>query len=88
MPAVNARYLKRTHKFGIEVAKTVKEALEIDKRTGTTFWRDASDLEVKNVNVAFQDLKEGEIVPVGYQEIRCHIIFDVKFGSLKTLQRH
>ena len=88
MPAVNARYLKRTHKFGIEVAKTVKEALEIDKRTGTTFWRDAIALEVKNMNVAFQDLEEGEIVPVGYQEIRCHMIFDVKVGSLKRKARY
>jgi len=86
--AVNARYLKRTHKFGIEVPKTVKEALEIDRQTGTTYWRDAIDLEVKNVNVAFQDLEDGENVPVGYQQIRCHMIFDVKVGSLKRKARY
>lgn len=34
--ATNKRYHKRTHKFGIELPKTVKEAMEIDARTGTT----------------------------------------------------
>ena len=38
--AVNARYLKRTHKFGIRLPKTVKEALEIDKENGNTMWAD------------------------------------------------
>ena len=31
-------YLKRTHKFGIEVPKTVKEALKLDRKNGNTFW--------------------------------------------------
>ena len=34
--AVKSRYAKRTHKFGIRVPKSVKEALEIDKETNTT----------------------------------------------------
>ncbi len=37
----NPRFLKRTHKFGIEVPKTVKVALDIDRRNGNTFWADA-----------------------------------------------
>jgi hypothetical protein len=47
--ASNKCYHKRTHKFGIELPKTVKEALEIDHRTGTTYWRDALKLEMDNV---------------------------------------
>jgi hypothetical protein len=35
---LNSCYHKRTHKFGIEVPKTVKRALEIDKETQTDFW--------------------------------------------------
>jgi hypothetical protein len=31
------RYLKRTHKFGIEVP-SFKEALELDKKNGNTLW--------------------------------------------------
>jgi hypothetical protein len=35
------RYLKRTHKFGIDVPKTVKEALALDHKNGNTLWADA-----------------------------------------------
>lgn len=47
--AVNSRYHKRTHKFGIEIPKTVKRALEIDKETGTDFWEKAILKEMKHV---------------------------------------
>ena len=86
--AVNSRYLLRTHKFGIEIPKSVEEAFAIDKATNTTFWTDAIDLEIKNVDVAFQDLEDNEQVPVGYQFVRCHMIFDVKAGSLKRKARY
>ena len=65
--AVNSRYLLRKHKYGVELPKTLKEAIEIDRKTGTTYWRDAVALEVKNVDVAFKDLRDDEKVPVGYQ---------------------
>ena len=47
---------KTTHKFGIHLPKTIKEALEIDKQTGTRFWRDAIATEMKDVDVAFEHL--------------------------------
>ncbi|GAX09610.1 hypothetical protein FisN_38Lu038 [Fistulifera solaris] len=34
---VKSRYWKTTHKFGIRIPKTVKEALQIDKETGTDY---------------------------------------------------
>ena len=39
--AVQSRYLKRTHKFGIEIPKNVTDALQIDRDTNTTFWHEA-----------------------------------------------
>jgi Reverse transcriptase (RNA-dependent DNA polymerase) len=45
-------------------------------------------LEIKNVYIAFSDLDEDERVPVGYQQIRWHMIFDVKVGSLKQKARY
>jgi predicted GTPase len=44
----------RTHKFGIAIPKTVAEALDLDRISGTTHWRDALNLKVKIVEVAFQ----------------------------------
>ena len=76
--ANHARYVKRTHKFGIEMPKTVQRALEIDRETGTTFWRDAIAKEMNTVNPAFKFLDEGVAQPIGYTPIRGHIIFDVK----------
>ncbi len=50
---LSARYLKRTHKFGIECPKTVEDALELDKHNNNTMWANAIAKEMKNVRVAF-----------------------------------
>ena len=75
------KYWHRTHKYGIELPKTVKEALEIDKRTGTSFWRDAIEKEMRNVSVAFQ-FNDGDAIPPGYKYIDCHMVFDIKMVGL------
>ena len=81
--ASNKRYHKRMHKFGIEVPKSIKVALDIDRRTNTTYWRDGLKLEMDNVIIAFDILADGDELPVGYQQIKCHMIFDIKMGSLQ-----
>jgi hypothetical protein len=48
-------------KFGIELPQTVQEALEIDRRTGTTFWRDAINKEMATVAHVFEFVKDDEI---------------------------
>jgi len=78
MKSTRKLYLKRSHKFGIRLPKTVEEALEIDKQTKTTFWRDAIHKEMKNNRLAFKVLEEEERVPMGYKWIKCHMIFDIK----------
>ena len=84
---LKARYWRTTHKFGIEVPKTVPDALAIDERTGTDFWRKAIDKEMSKVKVAWrthengtpEEAREGKVANlIGYQEIKCHLIFDVK----------
>ena len=80
---INNRYHKKMHKFGIELPKMIQQALDIDKQTGTTYWYDAIQKEVCNVKVAFNILDENENVPVGYQFIKCHMVFDLKMGTLQ-----
>ena len=36
----------------------------------------------------FNILKDAERVPVGYQEIKCHMIFDIKFNDLRRKARY
>ena len=75
---VRSHYWKRTHKFGILIPKSVKEALLLDDETGTDLWQKAIEKEIKNVMPAFTFLEQDEKVPIGYQHIDCHMIFDVK----------
>jgi hypothetical protein len=82
----NPRYLKRAHKFGIALPKTVKEALELDKN-GNTFWADAIAKEMKDVCVAFKILLDGQSAPIGYQKIPCHIISDIKMEDFRCKAR-
>ena len=60
----------------------VKEALQIYKENGDTKWWDAIFQEMGNVRPAFQ-VHEGTKtdLPIGYQQIKCHMIFDVKMGE-------
>ena len=76
------RYWKRTHKYGVELPKSVKEALAIDARTKTTFWFDAIKKEMKNVMPAFEFV-DGDKIPIGYKHIVCHMVFDVKHDLVR-----
>jgi len=79
---VKSKYWVRTHKFGIRVPKSVNEAKRLDKANGDTLWCDAICKEMKNVRIAFEEFK-GDVSAItpGYQEIRCHMIFDIKMGE-------
>ncbi len=81
------RYLKRTHKFGIEISKTVKEALALDRKTGNTLWADAIAKEMREVRIAFNILPDGCSAPIGYQKIPCHMVFDIKMEDFRQKAR-
>ena len=81
------RYLKKRFKFGIEVPKTIKEAYAIDKKNGNTKWADSIAKELRNVKVAFKILDQDDRVPIGYQQIRMHWIFDIKMEDFRRKAR-
>ncbi|KAL7480720.1 hypothetical protein ACHAW6_006385 [Cyclotella cf. meneghiniana] len=76
------RIISLTHKFGIELPKTVEEAYAIDNTVGTTFWHNAIKLEMKNVHVAFDVLPDGVVPPPVHQYMKCYMIFDVKMEDI------
>ena len=77
-----SKYWLRTHKFGIEIPKTVLQVRQIDAKSGNTLWWDAICKEMKNVRPAFEVFEGGvEQLPSGFQEIQCHMIFDIKIGE-------
>ncbi len=79
----SACFLNQTHKFGIEIPRTVKEALELDCQNGNTLWADAIAKEMTKVRKAFDILPDGKTAPVGYQKIPCHMVFDIKMEDFK-----
>ena len=78
---VKSKYWVRTHKFGIRIPKSVEEAKRLDRENGNTLWWDAIVQEMKNVRPAFEEWEKGVgLITPGFQEIKCHLIFDVKMG--------
>ena len=91
---VKSRYWKTTHKFGIELPKSVREAFEIDKKTGTDHWRSAIEKEMSKIRgmgafepyekVTPEALRSGTAKLPGYSEISCHMVFDIKMDGKFT----
>ena len=83
---VKSRYWKTSHKYGVKLPHSVQEALKIDKETGTDFWWRAIQKEMKKVMIAFEfddgmtpeQVRQDKTAYVAFQEIACHMIFDVK----------
>jgi hypothetical protein len=85
--AVTKCYHKRTHKFVIEVPKNWDDCVRLDKENDNTLWQDAVRKEMNNVIIAFKILNGEESAPPTYQEICCHIIFDVKMEDFRRKAR-
>jgi hypothetical protein len=91
---VKSRYWKASHKFGIELPHSVEEAFAIDKKNGNNFWRKAIEKEISKIkgmgaferykNASPQQLKDGSRKLPGYQQIECHMIFDIKMDGQFT----
>ena len=88
---VNTKYWSMTHKFGVRDPKYVNEALAIYKGNENILWYTDIQKEMKNVCVVFEVWKEGSLEDarrgqrfVGYQEIRFHMIFDIKMDRQFT----
>jgi hypothetical protein len=69
------------YKFGFQVPKGIKNAIDIDKKNGNQLLQEAIKTELKNFTdyQAFIVLDSGEDIPTGYQKIPYHMVFDVKY---------
>ena len=53
---VKSNYFSTSHKFRIQVPKTLKEAYDIDIQSGTDFWTKTIAKEMTNICIAFENL--------------------------------
>ena len=70
------------YKFGIQVPKGIKNAINWDKKNGNNLREEAIKTELKQLTdyETFIVLDSGEDIPKGYQKIPYHIVLDVKYG--------
>ena len=56
-------------KFGVRVPFGIKQAMQLDKENGNTFWLDAikKELACLNAHEVFRMLEKGEEAPKGHQ---------------------
>ncbi|CAJ1950956.1 unnamed protein product [Cylindrotheca closterium] len=78
---VKSKYWERTHKYGIRIPKSIKEAVTINKANRDTPWQDSIQMEMKNNQVAFEEFDRDVEKLMGYKKIMGHLVFDVKLGE-------
>jgi hypothetical protein len=69
------------YKFGIQVPKGIKNAIDLDKKNGNQLWQEAIKTELKQLSdyQKFIVLDSGEDILTGYQKIPYHMVFYVKY---------
>ena len=77
------QYRKGRMKFRVQIPGTVEEALCLDKDDGNDLWKQAIEKEWKNFCISCNLLDCGESAPIGYKEITCHLIFDLKLDMTR-----
>ncbi len=75
---VVSRVKKKTHKYGVQIPKSVIDAYELDRINDNDLWRKAIAKEMENMSIAFEIMDDDEVLPSGYKPASCHLIFDVK----------
>jgi len=91
---VKSKYWKTNSKFGIRIPKTVEEAYQIDKETGTLHWTNAIEKEMRKIlsmqsfeiveGVTPKEIRGNATKLPGYKEIGVHMIFDIKMDGKFT----
>jgi hypothetical protein len=68
--------------FGYRIPRDYDEAIALDKENGNTKWKDATELEMKQLADydTFHDLghKDDASIPQGYKKIRTHLVYATK----------
>jgi hypothetical protein len=69
------------YKFGIQVPKGIKNAIDLCNNSGNQSWKEAVKTEVKQLtdSQTFIVIHSGNDIPTGYQKIPYHMVFDVKY---------
>ena len=81
--ATRWRKKNNCYKFGVEIPRNVAHSLELDRKNGNNFWRDAISAEIGTLTdmKVFKILDHGVKAPSEYKMIPMWTIFDVKMET-------
>ena len=77
---------RTTHKYGVRLPNNVMKVMQIDKKNGKTYYKEAIDKEIKKANITYkpiegctqEEVRKWNVDDMyGYQEIKCHVIFEM-----------
>ena len=71
--------------MALVVAAAVR--VRTDQANGNKLWQDAVHLEIEKVRVVFKILRNNEKPPPTFQEIHCHLVFDIKMEDFHRKAR-
>ena len=74
-------FLKPKFKYGVQVPRNYKRAMEFDKQNKCTLWNNATKLEMDHMNgyTVFKDMGKGYKMDDSiWTKIRVHLVYDVK----------
>ena len=68
------------YKFGVQVPRSVKHALDLDKKNGNNLWKEAILKELKQLDdfKVFRSFDDNDNIEE-FQKLPYHMVFDVKF---------
>ena len=88
-----SKYLRNTHKYGIELPHSVKESLAIDIKNKNGLWRNTIEKEMKKIRLMDTFKKYNiHLRKYGKIELSCHVIkkshFTLSLTSSLTVTLH
>ena len=71
------------YKYGFEIPRDYNHALTLDRCNGNTNWKDATALEMTQLDEydTFKDLGKDGRPPSGYKKFHVHLVFNVKHDT-------
>ena len=64
---LKSKYWQRTHKYGIRIQNSVKEAYEFDKENCNKLWKEVINEEMNEVIIVVQESNVSPDKFIGYQ---------------------
>ena len=75
--------LKKSHKFVIELTKTVEQDVALYSKNDNMLWADIISKDLENTKMTFEIFPDWKPAPIGHKFVQCHMVFDIKMVDFR-----